>query len=182
MKTFQVLLIGVPVIIMLLFSTCTQAMELHKGQKRWSGSAEIGSTVDGSAAFRLVGAYWLPKYAQLWEYGSAYLRIELDTGLLDTTDTAFDIGIQPIFRYECHRFSSAIPYVDLGAGIHFLSRSNINGRQLGASQQFSLIAALGLSFPNGIELGYRYMHLSNADLHDNNDGRDEHLGVITFYF
>ncbi len=182
MKTFRILLPGMVIgIVMVLFSY-TQAMELKNGDRKWSGSVEIGSTANGSASFRLVGAYWLADYLQLGRYGKGYLRIELDTGLLDTTDTAFDIGIQPVFRYECHRFSSAIPYIDLGAGVHFLSRANINGRQLGAAQQFSLIAALGLSFPNGVELGYRYMHLSNADLHDNNDGRDEHLGVITFYF
>ena len=166
----------------LLVASSTFAMEWGKGHRKWSGSVEIGSTFDGSASFRLVGAYWLPSYLELGKHGAGYFRVELDAGLLDTTETAFDIGLQPLFRYECHRFSSFSPYLDLGAGIHFLSRANINGRQLGAAQQFSLIAGLGISFHRGVEIGYRYMHLSNADIHDNNDGRDEHLGVITFLF
>ncbi len=170
------------VVAALLVASSASAMEWEKGQRKWSGSVAVGSTFNGSASFRLIGAYWLPSCLKLWEHGAGYLRIELDTGVLDTTDTAIDIGLQPVFRYECRRFSSFSPYLDLGAGVHFLSRANINGRQLGAAQQFSLIAGLGLSFKSGVEIGYRYMHLSNADIHDNNDGRDEHLGVITFLF
>ncbi len=168
--------------IFVLLASQTFGMELDKGKVKWSASLEIGSTFDGSPSYRVVGAYWFPQYLRLWKYGTGHLRLELDTGFLDNTDATFDIGFQPVFRYECHRFHTITPYLDLGAGVHFLSRANINGRQLGAAQQFSLIAALGLSFKNGIELGYRYMHLSNADTHDNNDGRDEHLGVITFLF
>ena len=168
--------------IFVLLASQTFGMELDKGKVKWSASLEIGSTFDGSPSYRVVGAYWFPQYLRLWKYGTGHLRLELDTGFLDNTDATFDIGFQPVFRYECHRFHTITPYLDLGAGVHFLSRANINGRQLGAAQQFSLIAALGLSFKNGIELGYRYMHLSNANTHDNNDGRDEHLGVITFLF
>ncbi len=181
-KRFTMAGTAVLMLASLLVVSSAIAMELKKGDRKWSVSTEIGSTFNGSASFRMVGAYWLPKYLKMWEHGAGYLRVELDAGILDTTDTAFDIGFQPVFRYECHRFSSFSPFVDLGAGIHFLSRANINGRQLGAAQQFSLIAALGLSFKDGIEIGYRYMHLSNANIHDNNDGRDEHLGVITFLF
>ena len=166
----------------LLVASSALAMDWDKGHRKWSGSAEIGSTINGSASFRLVSAYWLPSYIELWKHGTGYFRIEFDVGVLDSTETAFDIGLQPVFRYECHRFSSFSPYLDLGAGVHFLSRANINGRQLGAAPQFSLIAGLGISFDSDVEIGYRYMHLSNADIHHNNDGRDEHLGVITFLF
>ncbi len=166
----------------LLVASSALAMEWEKGHRRWSGSLEIGSTFNGSTSFRLVGAYWLPSHLELGKHGAGYFRVELDAGVLDTTETAFDIGLQPVFRYEWHKFSSFSPYLDLGAGVHLLSRANINGRQLGAAQQFSLVAGLGVSFSSGVEIGYRYMHLSNADIHDNNDGRDEHLGVITFLF
>ena len=168
--------------VALLVVSSALAMDWEKGHRKWSGSVEIGSTINGSASFRLVGAYWLPSYIELWKHGTGYFRVEFDVGVLDSTETTFDIGIQPVFRCECHRFSSFSPYLDLGAGVHFLSRANINGRQLGAAQQFSLIAGLGISFDSGVEIGYRYMHLSNADIHHNNDGRDEHLGVITFLF
>ncbi len=176
-------LAGAVALLMFFFMvTSAFSMELKSSDRKWSASLEMGSTFNGSASVRLVGAYWMPKYLQIWQYGVGYLRLELDTGILDDTDTTFDIGVQPVFRYECHRFNKVWPFIDLGAGIHFLSRANINGRQLGAAQQFSLLAAFGLSFKNGVELGYRYMHLSNANIHHDNDGRDEHLGVITFLF
>ncbi|RUM89947.1 MAG: acyloxyacyl hydrolase, partial [Thermodesulfatator sp.] len=48
--------------------------------------------------------------------------------------------------------------------------------------QFSVLAGTGISFHDKWEIGYRFLHISNADIHDNNDGRDEHLAVITFVF
>jgi len=179
--SFKVAVAAVLVLMFVMISS-VHAMDLKRSERKWSGSLELGSTFNGSPALRIVGAYWLPKYLQIWKYGVGFMRLELDTGILDNSDTTLDVGFQPVFRYECHRSDRIWPYIDLGAGIHFLSRANINGRQLGAAQQFSLLAAMGVSFKSGIEIGYRYLHISNANLHSHNDGRDEHLGVVTFFF
>ncbi len=158
-----------------------RAMDLMKSSRSWTGSLELGTTVDGSFSSRLVGAWWLPKEMAMGENGSGSVRLELDLGVLDSRDTTVDAGVQPVFRYSYGKYGIK-PYLDLGAGIHFLSRSNIRGRQMGAAFQFSVLAGTGLCFHDRWELGYRYLHISNADIHDNNDGRDEHLGVLTLVF
>jgi hypothetical protein len=156
-------------------------MDLNESSRKWTTSLAIGTTVDGSFSSRLLGAWWLPRELAVGQCGSASARIELDLGVLDGRDTTFDAGFQPVFRYS-HGSSAIKPYLDLGAGIHFLSRANIRGRQMGAAFQFSLIAGTGLCFHDSWEIGYRYMHISNADIHDNNDGRDEHLVVLSLVF
>ncbi|GEM_PF-3800856 len=167
----------------LVFSYCSDvlAMELQKSDKTWSGSLEIGSTVDGSSVARAVGSWWLPKQMLVGENGNFAARIEIDMGVLDTRDTTFDMGFQPVLRYSYDRYEIS-PYLDLGAGIHFLSRANIRGRQLGGAFQFSVLAGTGVCFYKKWDIGYRFFHISNADIHDNNDGRDEHLVVLTWHF
>ena len=155
--------------------------EWNNVDKKFSASFEAGSTAQGSPSFRLVGAYWFPKALKLSNGLDASLRIELDMGLLDTTDTAFDIGFQPVIRIE-YKGCKFKPYFDFGGGIHFLSRANIDERKLGGGHQFSLLAGTGILLGNNIGFGYRYFHISNANIHSHNHGRDEHIGVITIYF
>ena len=155
--------------------------ELNKLNQNYSISFEAGATPQASTAFRLVWAYWIPKSIKLSHNINASLRLELDMGILDTTDTAFDIGFQPVVRIGYHKCKFK-PYLDLGAGIHFLSRANIDNRKLGGGHQFSLLAGTGFYIGSNISLGYRYFHISNANIHSHNHGRDEHLGVISFYF
>ncbi len=162
-------------------STLAFAFELKESSRTWSASFEAGSTIHGSSSFRLVGAFWLPKELKIGKNGVGSLRLELDMGILDTTDTAFNIGFQPIFRYEYQKYSIS-PYIDFGAGINFLTRAEIKGRKFSGGHQFAVIGGTGLHFKNGIELGYRFHHISNANTHSHNHGRDEHLGIITICF
>ncbi len=171
------------VLFFLVFSlgSTVFALDFQESSQKWSGSVEMGTTVDGSCALHIIGAYWLPKEIDAGNYGSFKARVELDLGLLDSRDTTMDAGFQPVLRYSYEGFQIK-PYLDFGAGIHFLSRANIRGRQLGGAFQFSVLGGTGLCFNNGLEIGYRFFHISNADIHDNNDGRDEHLLVLTLHF
>ncbi len=157
------------------------ALEFQKADRKWSASLELGSTIHGSGAVRLVSAWWLPRALVMGENGAGTARLELDLGVLDDKDTTFDAGFQPVFRYTYKKYKVR-PYIDLGAGIHFISRNTIRDREMGSSFQFSLLAGTGLSFNNKFDLGYRFFHLSNADIHPHNNGRDEHLLVLTFPF
>jgi len=180
-KIKNIFLLLLPVVFLAGTTGSARGFQLQDSARKWSASLEAGSTWQGSAVLRLVGAYWLPKELKMGENGVGTARAELDLGVLDTKETAFDGGLQPVFRYEYRRYYIR-PYVDLGAGVHFLSRANIRDRQLGAAFQFSLLAGGGLSFKDKLELGYRFFHLSNADIHSHNNGRDEHLVVFTYLF
>ncbi len=169
-------------LFLVVFTSCTAwAMDLQESSRTWSASLELGSTFQGSGAVRMVGAWWLPKELAIGKHGTGSARLELDLGVLDSRDTTIDAGFQPVFRYTLRKFQ-VMPYIDAGAGIHFLSRANIRGRQMGAAFQFSLLTGAGLNFNDKVELGYRFLHISNADIHNHNNGRDEHLLVLTMPF
>jgi len=148
---------------------------------RYSLSLAAGSDKHGSGAVRLIGALWCPHQFSITENTSLSGRLEFDLGLLDSTDTTVDIGLQPVFHFT-YGASGLRPYLDLGAGVHFLSRSEIRGREMGGAFQFSLVAGIGMDLNRNIGLGYRFLHISNANIHKDNDGRDEHLVLLSWRF
>lgn len=147
----------------------------------YSLSLAAGSDKHGSSALRLIGAVWCPHWFDLGNDMVIRRRLELDLGVFDTRDTTVDIGIQPVFRLEYLGWSIR-PYIDAGAGIRFLSRSNIRGRQMGGAFQFSLIGGAGIQLSDRFGMGYRFLHISNANIHKDNDGRDEHLLFLSWRF
>jgi hypothetical protein len=155
------------------------APPVHAGD--YSLSLAAGSDKHGSGAVRLIGALWCPHHFSITENSSLSGRLEFDLGLMDSTDTTVDLGLQPVLRFT-YGSSGVQPYLDLGAGVHFLSRSEIRGREMGGAFQFSLIAGIGVDINRNIGLGYRFLHISNANIHKNNDGRDEHLAILSWRF
>jgi hypothetical protein len=86
----------------------------------------------------------------------------------------WDLGITPVFRLR----SGISPFYLEGAiGAHFLSKTRINnGRAFGCSFNFGDHVGFGWNFgdKDHYELGYRFQHLSNADLATPNNGINFH--------
>jgi hypothetical protein len=104
-----------------------------------------------------------------WEAGIS----RWNSGGVNSNDL-WDISITPVFRLR----SGISPFYLEGAiGAHFLSKTRINnGRALGSSFQFGDHVGFGRNFGDKdcYELGYRFQHISNADLADPNDGINFH--------
>ena len=86
----------------------------------------------------------------------------------------WDIGFTPVFRLRSglSRF-----YLEGAIGAHFLSKTRLNNRRaLGSSFNFGDHIGFGSNFgdKDRYELGYRFQHISNADLADPNDGINFH--------
>lgn len=65
------------------------------------------------------------------------------------------------------------PYAEGAIGVHFISDTHVNaGRDMGSAFQFGDHLGVGLMFGNKgqFDLGYRFQHLSNADIKSPNDG------------
>lgn len=139
---------------------------------------EIGSGDDSTEMVRVTARWdWNKRWAigqnwnatGFWEAGIG----RLNGGGVNSNDL-WDISITPVFRLR----SGVSPFYLEGAiGAHFLSTTRINNRRaLGSSFQFGDHVGFGWNFgdKDRYELGYRFQHLSNANLADPNDGINFH--------
>ncbi|MBF6057951.1 MULTISPECIES: acyloxyacyl hydrolase [Thiomicrorhabdus] len=87
-------------------------------------------------------------------------------------DSGYIIGLTPIFRYIL-KDDEITPYIEMGAGPHFLDSIYIEDENKSTQLQFG--DHLGIGFIAGrVEVGYRYIHISNANIELPNPGTDFH--------
>ena len=83
----------------------------------------------------------------------------------------YDLGFTPVFRLSQNKPTGW--YAEAGIGVHLLSETRINDRrQFGTAFQFGDHIAAGYRFGarGEYDLGYRFQHLSNADIKKPNNG------------
>lgn len=90
------------------------------------------------------------------------------------SDTLADAGARAVarLRRKVPAGAGAIPFVEAGTGVHLLSKTTIGGRQLSTPLQFGSHLGAGLLFGprQRYELGWRFLHFSNARIEKPNDG------------
>jgi lipid A 3-O-deacylase len=103
-----------------------------------------------------------------WDASLGYWRGDSSTaGARDI----YDLGITPVVRLS--RGNPTGWYAEAGIGAHLLSETQINDhRRFSTAFQFGDHVGVGLRFGQRGEydLGYRFQHLSNADIKKPNDG------------
>lgn len=143
-------------------------------------SISLDHGVDGAASHvRLaVGADWKEAIYETdsWEMAGR-LEGSIHSWQESTTTTKGDsgiiIGITPVFQYQ-PKGMEYTPFLELGTGPHFISQTNL-AKEFKATQfQFGNILGLGIRNKDGFEIGYRYLHISNAGIEEPNPGTDFH--------
>ncbi|WP_319380125.1 acyloxyacyl hydrolase [Thiomicrorhabdus sp.] len=87
-------------------------------------------------------------------------------------DSGYIIGLTPIFQYRLNS-DEISPYIEMGAGPHLLDNIYIEDEDKSTQLQFG--DHLGIGFNAGpVEVGYRYIHISNANIELPNPGTDFH--------
>lgn len=119
----------------------------------------------------------------MWETNASYWWGEAGrTG----NDWLFDFGLTPVLRLARHTpiGGVATPYAELGAGVHVLSESGIEDFDLGINFTFGSYVGTGVRLGQSQqwELGYRFHHLSNAGLSDDNPGIEFHQLRLGYWF
>lgn len=117
-----------------------------------------------------------------WDLGVAYWdndsRRKTHSGL-------WDLGFTPVFRIQQDVPGSIAPYLEAGVGAHLLSNTSVSEqRSFSTAFQFGSHAGVGLRFGPGhrYEFGYRFQHLSNADIKEPNDGINFHQLRLGYWF
>ncbi len=105
-----------------------------------------------------------------WEGGVGYWQGDQRKG----GKYIWEVGLTPVFRLN----SAHSKFFWEGAiGVHLMSQDRIdNGRLFGSRFSFGDMAGFGwrLEGKGRYELGYRFQHLSNADIAKPNDGMNFH--------
>lgn len=82
------------------------------------------------------------------------------------------LGINPVFQ-STYSNGAYKPYFELGGGPNWLSNATIENEFKSTQFQFGSILGFGLQILQ-YEIGYRYLHISNAGIEVPNPGTDFH--------
>jgi lipid A 3-O-deacylase len=96
-------------------------------------------------------------------------------------DQIYAAAISPVFTVSFCRDCRYVPYVEGGIGVALLSDTQIAGRDLSTAFQFEDRLGVGLR-SDKLDLHVRYMHYSNADISDTNDGIDMYVAGLAYKF
>ncbi|MBS1169777.1 MAG: hypothetical protein H6R01_695 [Burkholderiaceae bacterium] len=108
-----------------------------------------------------VGGYWDLSLAQ-WR-GKKFRNID------DQHQNITSIGITPVFRWQKDDRKGL--YAEAGIGAHLMSETyNNNDKKIATAFTFGDHVGIGYVFSNGLDLGLKYQHFSNAGIKKPNDG------------
>ncbi|MBY0266535.1 MAG: acyloxyacyl hydrolase [Burkholderiales bacterium] len=129
-------------------------------QKRW--------LVSGG---RHVGGYW--------DVSLGHWRDDVQGG---QNDSVSDFGLTPTLRWQADNLQGF--YVEGGIGAHYISRTSLGSKRFSTRFQFGDHIGFGYRFGPGAayDLGYRFQHMSNADIKKPNDGINFHQLRLQYWF
>jgi len=91
------------------------------------------------------------------------------------------ISFTPMFRYDFGQYYESIPYIEAGVGAAYLSKTKLEGENFGTHFQFENVIGIGFKFSD-FDLSFRYIHYSNAGIHEDNSGVDFTTISISYEF
>ena len=118
-----------------------------------------------------------------WDLGKAWhlqSQLDLSTGwLTDGNDNAFIGTLGPALLLNRARFP-----VSLTGGISptVISWHDFESRNFGSFIQFTSYGGLNWDFAAHWRLGYRFQHMSNANLSPHNRGLNMHMFALSYVF
>ena len=95
-------------------------------------------------------------------------------------DDVYALAVSPVFVLSFGE-GEYRPFIEAGVGLALLSDDVVGGRQMGSSWQFEDRIGFGIR-SDTLGFHYRYMHYSNGDIEDPNQGIDAHVIGMTYRF
>ncbi|WP_273535009.1 acyloxyacyl hydrolase [Pseudomonas sp.] len=134
-------------------------------------SASLGATGQGDMTYRIgLSQDWAKTWMAsetgrltgYWDAGYTYWEGAEYSG-------AHSLSFSPVFVYE-FAGEGVQPYIELGVGVSFFSKTDVGERQLGSSFNFEDRLGVGLKLSATQKVGVRAIHYSNAGLKSPNAG------------
>jgi lipid A 3-O-deacylase len=118
-----------------------------------------------------------------WDAEVAYIEADAEP---DENDELYDLSLTPVFRMQRDTaLSSGVsPFAEAGIGAHLLSETRLASHELSTALQFGSLFGMGLGFGKHgqYELGYRFQHISNANIKTPNEGLSLHMLRLGYSF
>ena len=112
-----------------------------------------------------------------WEFDAGFWY---STQLHPLNDQGGFIGITPVFNYTWRR-TGIQPYLEVGAGVKYLNDVTIENTYKSTQFQFGDIFGFGIGNAH-YQVGYRYLHISNANIETPNPGTNFQTVHIQYLF
>ncbi len=94
--------------------------------------------------------------------------------------SGYILGITPVFHYQLKN-KTLTPFIEMGGGPYLLNNIVIENEYKSTQFQFGSILGFGIKHKQ-LEIGYRYLHISNAGIEMPNPGTDFHSLHIAYSF
>jgi opacity protein-like surface antigen len=114
-----------------------------------------------------------------WDLGIGYWTRD---ALPDQNGDITEIGLTPVFRLQRNTLQG--PYAEIGIGFHLLSKTTIGDKRFSTLFQFGDHLGFGYRFgvKSAWDVGYRYQHLSNANIKKPNNGISFNQVRLQYHF
>ena len=117
--------------------------------------------------------------------GILQMQIEPFISPILSPSSNMEMGLGTMFKYAFPLTDTFMPYLKFGTGMYYFT---LNTREQGTQFNFASSAVAGFSWyfkeDATLDCEYRYRHVSNCGMSDNNGGIDTEsiLMGVTFYF
>jgi hypothetical protein len=111
--------------------------------------------------------------------------IEPFANLVNKPDTNAEVGFSLLLKYSRNITARIAPFIEGGAGmIYTTQHTHEQGTQLNFTPQAGIGLQVLLTKRWAMTGGYRYRHLSNAGIDEDNVGLDHHFGLlgVSYFF
>jgi hypothetical protein len=157
-----------------------------------SVALELGTIEGDENAERFGGAFRVESDKKWFAAGDWYLGTYFEFGLTywdgdkgtEGKDSLVDFSVTPIFRYQRKLGESVAPFVEFGTGAHVHTETGIGNKDIDIPFSFGTHVGAGARFgaKGAYEVTYRFQHLSNAGLGDENPGLNFHVIQLGYHF
>ena len=151
------------------------AVELGRGEDADMG--RVALQWDWQSRWLQMSNWHLSGY---WDLGLGQWRSR--ESLPGTNRDITEIGLTPVFRIQPNGLVG--PYAEAAIGFHLLSKSKIGGKNMSTNFQFGDHIGVGYRFgaKQGLDVSYRYQHLSNAGIKRPNPGINFHQIRLQYHY
>ncbi len=163
---------------------------LQEGALEWGGSVGFGNNFHIAGNVREDIQFYslfpsVGKVLKKWDGGGSLEFIV--EGFLSyarqVSKNRYAGGVTTLFAYNLKAFGKAVPFIELGAGILY---TDLDPQKFGSTFDFTPQGGVGVRYEIGhgrfLKLSYRFHHISNADIDDDNSSIDSHFFLLGLSF
>ncbi len=154
-----------------LWGEAKPAHALHPGERFHLGTYQASETQLGLAGIHFGWDFTQPlMHFRHWQL-RAHWEINLQGWWAERPsrhESGWIAGITPVVQYVYR--SQFTPYVELGIGLKYLSDIQMGDTYKSTQFQFGDLVGFGMQLGHHLQIGFRFLHISNAGIETPNPG------------